>query len=182
AETSPIGPDVLMYDASVGGSGCTSITSVPPCFGLSCAKPSTGSRTAPDAARVCRNVRRLTVDMGFLLKGAADSIGSPAALRSRFGGDGIVLEFLRRARVKEAAIAELAVERERGHVDHPHRIEDAVEVIALVLEQHGVKPAGHALDGAAVHRLRRAPHARVARHHPVQAGNREAALPDQFLF
>src|SRR6478752_6048203 len=40
------------------------MTSVPPCFGLPCAKTSPGSRTAPDdAARACRKLRRLTLDI-----------------------------------------------------------------------------------------------------------------------
>src|SRR6476646_5197824 len=122
--------------------------------------PSIGRRTAPDAARVCRNVRRLKVDMGCLLWDADDATRLSATEDpSRARGGVAFLEFLRRARVKEAAVPELAVEGERRQVGHTHRIENAVEVVALVLQQHGVKPPRHTLDAATVRRLRGTPHA-----------------------
>src|SRR6185312_11632344 len=110
-----MGPDVLRYDASVGGSGRTSMTSVPPGFGPPCASTVSGSRTAPDdAARACRKSRRVTLDIALLLSccmGLVLVVG-PAKMLRGLGG-AVFQEFLGRPREQEALLAEFAVEGER---------------------------------------------------------------------
>ena len=64
--TWPIGPDVLWYAASVGGSGWTTMTSVPPLWGVPCAKalpdPNERSATAAHASH-CDQERRVRMSL-----------------------------------------------------------------------------------------------------------------------
>src|SRR5881394_3508059 len=69
---------------------------------------------------------------------------------------------------------ELFDESEAAHVGHSLRVEDAIEMVALVLHDARVESLGETVDGVAF--LVRAGIAklRVARHDPAHARNREA--------
>ena len=66
---------------------------------------------------------------------------------------------------------------EHAHVAHAHRIEDAVQVVALVLDHAGVEAVRLAFDRPALRIEALVAQARVARHPAAQAGDRQAALP-----
>src|SRR3546814_20595562 len=67
--------------------------------------------------------------------------------------------------------------REKGEIVHPHRIENAVEMVDLVLDDPRVKAGGRLRDRAAVQRPAGQPHAAPARDGAPPTGYREAALP-----
>src|SRR5882762_3952719 len=66
---------------------------------------------------------------------------------------------------------------ERAHVTDPVHVDDAVEVVRLVLDHAGEEVLGDELDGIALPVEALEPHRRVARHHTPHVGHREAALP-----
>src|SRR6185312_10674046 len=72
---------------------------------------------------------------------------------------------------------QLFVEAELGEVGHPLRVEDAVQVVALVLHHARVETLGLALDGLAVLVVARVAQPRVARHEAPHAGHRKTAFP-----
>src|SRR5205085_2791062 len=71
---------------------------------------------------------------------------------------------------------ELCGEAEAAHVGHAHGIQDAIEVVDLVLHHAGVEPFGHAVDGLAVLVEAGVAQLEVARHDPAHARHREASL------
>src|SRR5205085_944219 len=66
---------------------------------------------------------------------------------------------------------------ERAHVTDPVHVDDAVEVVRLVLDHAGEEVLGDELDGVALPVETLEAHRRVARHHAPHIGHREAALP-----
>src|SRR4051812_17758528 len=72
----------------------------------------------------------------------------------------------------------LLVVGEEREVGHALRIEHAVQVIALVLQQSGPRAERIVLDRLALERLIADMDVQIARHLAMQAGNGEAALPD----
>src|SRR5262245_60294540 len=73
------------------------------------------------------------------------------------------------------------VERERRQVVHPHRIENAVEMVALVLQKGRPGAVRLLFDGGALDRLVANRDPRKTRHLPMQPRNRQAPLPDRDL-
>src|ERR1043165_2918424 len=62
-------------------------------------------------------------------------------------------------------------------VGHPLRVKDAVEMVAFVLYDAGMKPGGFTLKDTAVEGLAAIADLEMPRHHPAQPGNRQTALP-----
>src|SRR5262249_31425581 len=62
-------------------------------------------------------------------------------------------------------------------IGHALRVEDAIEVVAFVLHDAGVKAFDITLDDLAVETGPAIAHPQMARHDPAQPGNRQAALP-----
>src|SRR5207253_222500 len=69
---------------------------------------------------------------------------------------------------------------ERAHVTDPIDVDDAVEVVRLVLDDAREEILGDELDGVARAIEAFEPHRRVARGHAPHVGHREAALPAVF--
>src|SRR3546814_20019753 len=67
--------------------------------------------------------------------------------------------------------------REKGEIVHPHRIENAVELVDLVLEDASMKDRGGLRARAAVQRPAGQPHAAPARDGAAHPGDRGAAPP-----
>src|SRR5687768_14366863 len=72
---------------------------------------------------------------------------------------------------------ELPGETERAHVGHALRIQDAVQVVALVLDHARVESFGDALYRIAILVGPRVAQLGVAGNHAAHARHREAALP-----
>src|SRR5258708_37277632 len=71
----------------------------------------------------------------------------------------------------------LFVEGEEAEIRHALRIEDAVEMVELVLDDAGVNPGNGALDPLARRRDAPIAQARGARHRPAHSRDGETALP-----
>jgi hypothetical protein len=69
------------------------------------------------------------------------------------------------------------IELERGELGHPHRITNAIQVIALVLQQDGIHALAVITHVLAAQGLIGDPDALMARHLAVQAGDRQTTLP-----
>ena len=108
---------------------------------------------------------------------AAPAAAHPCALarsslmRSR---SAVVRQFDREARA-------FLDEHEQPHVGHPLRIQHAVEVVAFVLHDAGMKALDRAIDFAAIGRKAAIANPRKTRHRALQARHRETPLPAQFL-
>ena len=74
-------------------------------------------------------------------------------------------------------LLQLFEEEEQPMIRHSLRVEDAVEVIILVLHDPSVKALYFALDDLAVETGSPVADAQVPRHDAAQPRNREAALP-----
>src|SRR5687768_6664325 len=87
------------------------------------------------------------------------------------------LLFLRRQRL---AWKQRVIETEPGEVTNAHRVQDAVEVIALVLHHAGVKAGDLAHEALAALVVPGVFEPRVAGYPAAHAGNGKAALPARF--
>src|SRR5262249_3647170 len=95
---------------------------------------------------------------------AGSSYGAPLAEKGR-EIDGVPLQFLE--------------EDEQPMIGHPLRVEDPVEMIALVLDDPGVKALDLAVDDVPLQVDPPIPDAQVPRHDAAQPGDRETALPTE---
>src|SRR5205085_10696490 len=120
------------------------------------AMPGATSRRTPPRAASPRSARRAGS------RRAGSSCGSPFAEKSR-QIDRVALQFLE--------------EDEQPMIGHPLRVEDPVEVIALVLDDPGVKALDLAVDALAVEAEPAIADAQVPRNDPAQPGDRKTALP-----
>src|SRR5690349_1270228 len=137
--TCPIGPEVLAYAASVGGSGCTTITSVPPRWGCAppCAEAGCGDENATSAsmATIVRSAqtRRAIIPPGQVdARAAAARAGpmivqratksgpgrpTPGSLLDEIARDDVALDFRRALEdAEDPAVANVALERQAARV------------------------------------------------------------------
>src|SRR5262245_46889030 len=79
------------------------------------------------------------------------------------------------------AMPQLLAEDEHRHIGHALRIENAVEVVAFVLDDAGVEAARLTLDRLALKAVASVADLGPARHSAAQAWHREAGLPAEFV-
>src|SRR5262245_18547539 len=121
-----------------------------------CVQPSNGTCSSAAFSRASRWASR-SIELAFRQYGG-------------FGGAD-------RRRALRQAMAQLFGERQQAEIGHALGIEDAVEVIALMLHHAGVKAAGLALDAFALQPESVIADAGPARHRASEAGDGEAGLP-----
>ena len=103
-------------------------------------------------------------------------LDQPLALALGQGASHVGLGGQEFGEVDRVALQFLEVDEE-AVVGHPLRIEDAVEVVAFVLHDAGMKPRRLALDRLAVEADAAIAHPQIARHNAAQPGDRQAPLP-----
>ena len=69
-----------------------------------------------------------------------------------------------------------------GEIGHSHGVENTVQVIALVLDDPGMKPCRLAIEGLAVWQKSLVANMPAAWHGAGQTGNRETPFPTEILF
>ncbi len=128
------------------------------------ARPMRSARRVQPSNGTCGSMASMAASRSGLRSGGGHQ-RPPAALGGRRGG---TRQFLGEAEQRE--------------ILHPHRIQDAVQVVVFVLHHAGVE-AGHlALDRPAVAIDAAIADARRARHGGAQAGDGQAALPAEHAF
>src|SRR4030095_15758255 len=121
-------------------------------------------------------------------KGTCGKVAFRSASRWASRSMGLALRQFRRlgaadrGRTLGHAVSELLGEGERGEVGQARGIEDAVEMVALVLHHAGVEAAGFALDALALKAVAVIADARPSRHRAGEAGDGEAGPPTPRLF
>src|ERR1700730_13872224 len=98
---------------------------------------------------------------------------------SRRAGSSLSSSFAENGRQIDRVPLQFLEEDEQPMIGHPLRVENPVEVVALVLDDPGVKALDLAVDRLAVEAERAIADAQVPRHDAAQAGDREAALPTE---
>src|SRR6266850_2948847 len=109
---------------------------------------------------------------------AASPRSAPRA-GSRRAGSSCGSSFAEKSRQIDRVALQFLEEDEQPMIGHPLRVENPVEVIALVLHDPGVKALDLAVDDVALQVHPPIADAQVPGHDAAQPGDREAALPTE---